>query len=142
MIYLASDHAGFALKEKIKKHFDKQGLEYVDLGTTSDESVDYPIYAKKLANKVLEDENSKGILVCGTGIGMSIAVNRFKRIRGALCASVKNAYFARRHNNANVLIMGGRNKLMGFKYKKIINTFINTEFEGGRHKKRIELLDL
>lgn len=142
MIYVASDHAGFELKEKIKQYLDKLELEYIDLGANSTESVDYPFYAKALAEEVASSENARGILICGTGIGMSIAVNRFKKVRGALCCSVKMAKLARQHNDANVLVLGARSKTMKFKYKKIINTFLNTNFEGGRHIKRVELLDM
>lgn len=141
MIFVASDHAGVDLKDKIEKYLTKNGLEFVDLGTNTSVSVDYPFYAKLLAESVLKDEKNVGILICGTGIGMSIAVNRFPNIRGALCRTSKNAYFSRLHNNANVIVLGGRDKLTCFNYKKIIKTFLNTQFEGGRHQRRIDLID-
>ena len=141
MIFIASDHAGVDLKDKVEKYLTKCELEFIDLGTNSTVSVDYPFYAKLLAENVLKNENAIGILICGTGIGMSIAVNRFSKIRGALCRTAKNAYFARRHNNANVLVLGGRDKLTQFGYKKIVKTFLSTQFEGGRHQRRIDLID-
>ena len=141
MIFVASDHAGVVLKEKVEKYLTKKKIEFVDLGTNSSVSVDYPFYAKLLAENVISAENNIGILICGTGIGMSIAVNRFAKIRGALCRTAKNAYYAKLHNNANVLILGGRDKLTCFNYKKIVNTFLTTQFEGGRHQRRIDLID-
>lgn len=141
MIFVASDHAGVVLKEKIEKFLTKKSIKYVDLGTNSSVSVDYPFYAKLLAENVIGDEKNIGILICGTGIGMSIAVNRFPKVRGALCRTVKNAYYAKLHNNANVLVLGGRDKLTCFNYKRIINAFLSTQFEGGRHQRRIDLID-
>ena len=140
MIYLASDHAGFKLKTKVKKYLTKQHIVFVDLGTDSENSVDYPMFAGVLAKKVLEN-NATGILICGTGIGMSIAVNRYHNIRGALCYSSKMAFFARQHNDANVLVLPGRNRLVAFRLKGIIKTFLNTKFEGGRHKHRIDMIE-
>ncbi len=141
MIFIASDHAGVNLKEKVKKYLSKLNLEFIDLGTNSTVSVDYPFYAKLLAENVLKAENGIGILICGTGIGMSIAVNRFKKIRGALCRTARNAYFSRLHNDANVLVLGGRDRMTCLNYKKIIKYFLNTHFEGGRHQRRIDLID-
>lgn len=140
MIYLASDHAGFKLKVKAKKYLTKQNIAFIDLGTESESPVDYPTYAGVLAKNVL-DNNAMGILICGTGIGMSIAVNRYHNIRGALCYSSKMACFARQHNDANVLVLPGRNRLVAFRLKRIIKTFLNTEFEGGRHKHRIDMIE-
>lgn len=139
MLYLASDHAGFDLKEKIVKHLKKNNIEFEDLGTNSRQSVDYPNYAKKLAEKI-KDENDKGILICGSGIGMSIAVNRFKHIRGALCYDLLAVNLSRKHNDSNVLILPGRRFKTKIQYKKLIKEFLSVEFEGGRHLKRIEQL--
>lgn len=139
MIYLASDHAGYLTKLKVISLFEKHQIEFKDLGTNSTDSVDYPDYAKILADNVLNTPNSVGILICRTGIGMSIAANRHKGIRAALCRSKKDAMLSRQHNNANVLVIcaGG----CCLKRKQIIHTFLNTEFEGGRHLKRVEKLD-
>ncbi len=140
MIVLASDHAGFILKEKVKKYLTKQKIAYVDLGTDSNESVDYPVYAKKMAEYMLENKNSQGILICGTGIGMSIAINRFKHIRGALCHNKQTAKLSREHNNANVLILAGRSKKTLISYKSLVKAFLTTKFLGGRHQKRVDML--
>ncbi len=139
MIYIACDHGGYEVKLKVIKLLEKHKLEFEDLGTNTTDSVDYPDYAEKLANKVIENKQSVGILICRTGIGMSIAVNRFRGVRGALCRSVRDAFFARSHNNANVLVLGssGCNRLR----RKIIKTFLNTPFDGGRHEIRVEKLD-
>ena len=118
---------------------EKHQLEYKDLGTNSTDSVDYPDYAKKLAENVLKQQDAVGILVCRSGIGMSIAANRFKGVRAALCRSTKDAYISRLHNNANVLVLGASTCFC--KQKRIIKTFLNGKFEGGRHIKRIEKLD-
>ncbi len=139
MIYIACDHGGYPAKLKIKDFFAKKKVEIEDLGTNSTDSVDYPDFAEKMAKSVLANPDSTGILICRTGIGMSMAVNRFKGIRGALCRSVKDAFFARSHNNANVLILCAGD--CGCRRKKIINTFFNTEFEEGRHTARVKKLD-
>lgn len=140
MIYIASDHGGYPTKLKIIKLLEKYELEYEDLGTNTTDSVDYPDYAEKLAKKVVKDPNARGILICRTGIGMSIAVNRFKGIRGALCRSEKDAFLARSHNNANVLVLGADGCCL--RRKRIIKTFLNTPFDGGRHEVRVKKLDL
>ena len=140
MIVLASDHAGFKLKEKIKKHLQKLNLEFEDLGTTDTNSVDYPIYAKKMALYMKDRAETKGILICGTGIGMSIAINRFYYIRGALCKDKKTAILCRQHNDANVLILAGRNKGTMLHYRKIVKAFLNTKFLGDRHQRRVDML--
>jgi len=138
-IVIASDHAGFSLKESIKKELKKRNFKILDLGTKNDnKSVDYPTYAKKLAKKI----NSKnyGILVCGSGIGMSIASNRFKNVRSALANSINASKLSRQHNNANVICLGSR-----VTSKKIatqcVLSFLSTEFEGGRHSRRVKLLN-
>ena len=138
-IVIASDHAGFSLKESIKKELKKRNFKILDLGTKNEnKSVDYPMYAKKLAKKI----NSKnyGILVCGSGIGMSIASNRFRNVRSALTNCIKASKLSRQHNNANVICLGSR-----MISKKIatqcVLSFLSTEFEGGRHSRRVKLLN-
>ena len=136
-IFISSDHAGFNLKELIKKKFSKKYL-FLDLGTNSSkESVNYPEFAHKLCKKVANNSKNIGILVCGSGMGMSMAANRHKKIRAAVCYSVKNTKLSRLHNDANIITLGSRltNKNTAF---KCIETFVNTKFEGGRHKKRVK----
>ncbi len=135
-IYIASDHAGFSLKESIKKKFSKK-YNLFDLGPdNSSKSVNYPDYAHKLSKKINKKQNI-GILVCGSGMGMSMSANKHKNIRAALCYSVKNTKLSRLHNDANVITLGERliSKSLAF---KCINAFLNTKFEGGRHLKRIK----
>lgn len=139
-IVIASDHAGFFLKEKIKDFLTKEGYEIIDVGTHSTVSVDYPEYGYKAIEKILKNEVERGILICGTGLGMSIVANRFPKIRAALCHEPFSAQMARKHNNANVLVLGGR--LIGDGMAiEIVKTFLTTEFEGGRHERRIALID-
>lgn len=139
-IVLASDHAGFFLKEKIKDFLIKEGYEVIDVGTHSSVSVDYPEYGFKAIEKILSGEAERGILICGTGIGMSIVANRFSGIRAALCHEPFSAQMARRHNNANVLVLGGR--LIGDGMAvEIVKVFLSTEFEGGRHERRLNLIE-
>ena len=136
-IFISSDHAGFNLKEQIKKKFCKKFL-FTDIGTdNSKKSVNYPDYAHKLSKKVSNNRKNIGILVCGSGIGMSMAANKHKKIRAAVCYSVKNAKLSRLHNNANIITLGSRltNKNTAF---KCVEVFVNTKFEGGRHKKRVK----
>ena len=136
-IYIASDHAGFKLKNEIIKKFSKK-FYLKDLGpNNSFKRVNYADYAHKLCKKVTKKNTNIGILVCGSGIGMSMAANRHKKIRAALCYSVKNSKLSRLHNNANVITLGSRltNKKLAF---KCLNTFLITDFEGGRHTKRIK----
>ena len=136
-IALACDHAGYALKEEIKTHLLQEGYECKDFGTFSAESCDYPDYAYKAAKSVASGECERGVLVCGTGIGMSIVANKVKGIRCALCTDSLQAEMTRRHNNANMLAMGagmiGKNMA-----ERIVEVFLSTEFEGGRHQKRID----
>jgi len=135
-IYIASDHAGFNLKESIKKKYSKK-YNLFDLGPeTSSKSVNYPDYAHKLSKKINKKQNV-GILVCGSGMGMSMSANKHKNIRAALCYSIKNAKLSRLHNDANVITLGERliSKNLAF---KCINAFLNTKFEGGRHLKRVK----
>ena len=136
-VYIASDHAGFTLKEQIKKKFSNK-INIIDLGTdNSTTSVNYPNYAHQLCKKVSLDNKNIGILVCGSGMGMSMAANRHKKIRAALCYSVKNTKLSRLHNNSNVITLGARliKKELAF---KCINVFLNTPFESGRHLKRVK----
>lgn len=140
MLYIASDHAGFELKEKLTTYLTKNGVEFIDLGTNSTESVDYPVFAKLLAEKVLENTDNKGVLICGTGIGMSIVANRFKGIRAGLCKDAKTAVLTRQHNDANVLVLAGRST-SACRAKKILDKFLTTEFLGGRHANRINQID-
>ena len=135
-IFISSDHAGYNLKEQIIKKFKKK-YTFRDLGThNSKNSVNYPDYAHKLCRRVSNNDKNMGILVCGSGIGMSMAANRHKKIRAAVCYSVKNTKLSRLHNNANIITLGARltNKTTAF---KCIDVFLNTKFEGGRHKKRV-----
>ena len=139
MIAIGSDHAGYELKEKIKKHFEENDIKFTDFGTFSSDSCDYPIMAEKVGKAVSNKESEKGILICGAGIGMSIAANKIKDVRAALCYEPELAVLARKHNNANVLCMGGR--FTDFKKaKEIVKIFLNTDFEGERHQKRIDLI--
>ena len=138
-IIIASDHAGFLMKEKVKIFLNKSKIKSLDLGTFTEERVDYPDYAQKLALSV-KKKSSFGILICGSGIGVSIAANRFKEIRAAVCYNQLSASLARKHNNANVLCLGAR--LISLKNaQKIVYTFISTKFEGGRHINRVKKLD-
>ena len=139
MIILASDHAGFLLKEDIKKFFKKENITTIDVGFYSMEPVDYPDFAKSANQKVLENDNNIGIYICGTGIGMDICANRNPKIRAALCPNPTYARLARSHNNANVLVLGGRFTRKR-KAIKIIKEFLTTQFDGGRHQKRIKKL--
>jgi len=138
-IIIASDHAGFLMKEKVKIFLNKSKIKSLDLGTFSEKRVDYPDYAKKLALSV-KKKSSFGILICGSGIGVSIAANRFKKVRAAVCYNQISASLARKHNNANVLCLGAR--LISLKnVQKIVYTFISTKFESGRHINRVKKLD-
>lgn len=138
MIVIGSDHAGYRLKEQIKKYLDENGEVFEDLGTYSEDSCDYPVFAERVAEEVAAgDESTKGILVCGSGIGVSIAANKVKGIRAALCMNSKLAEMSRRHNDANILCMGARftdSKVA----KEMVKIFLSTEFEGGRHQRRVQ----
>ena len=135
-IFISSDHAGYNLKELIKKKFKKK-YKFQDLGTNnSKNSVNYPDYAHKLCKKVGTNSKNMGILVCGSGIGMSMAANRHKKIRAAVCYSVKNTKLSRLHNNANIITLGSRLTKKNTAFK-CIEVFVKTKFEGGRHKKRV-----
>ena len=137
-IYLACDHAAFEAKEFVRTILEN--YEVIDLGTDSVDSVHYPDYGKKIAKAVLEDKGSLGIALCGSGIGISIQVNRFKGIRGALCRSTEDAKMSRLHNDSNILCLGARFN-SNEEIKAIVETWLSTEFEGGRHQTRVDLLD-
>jgi ribose 5-phosphate isomerase B len=137
-IGIASDHGGLKLKEAIKRHFTT--VEFDDVGTHTDESCDYPDYVAKLCRKIQSGELTSGIAICGTGIGASITANKMGRIRAALCCNEFMAEMAKQHNDANVLALGGRvlGEEMAF---RIVERWINTSFEGGRHQKRIDKIN-
>ena len=136
-ILIASDHAGFKLKEAIKKHLSKKKLTIIDLGSFDLMKVDYPDYAHKLSKKINLNKKLTGILVCGSGIGMEMTANRYKNVRAALCYNQKSAELSRLHNNANIITLGSRLTKKNVALK-CINTFLNTKFEGGRHTRRIK----
>lgn len=141
MIALGSDQAGYALKQEIIKYLEEKGLEYKDYGSYNEESVDYPVYGKAVANAIVNGECDKGILICGTGIGISIAANKVKGIRAALCSDCFSAEATRLHNDANIVAMGARVVGPGLAVK-IVDTFLNTPFSGvDRHQRRIDMLE-
>ena len=136
-LFISSDHAGFNLKENIKENFKKK-YSFIDLGTHSSKTpVNYPDYAHKLCRKVSNNSKNIGILICGSGMGMAMAANKHKKIRAAVCYSVKNTKLSRLHNNANVITLGSRLTKKNTIFK-CIEVFINTKFEGGRHIKRVK----
>lgn len=139
-IILGSDHGGYNLKNIIIAHLEQQGIEVEDLGCYSEDSCDYPVIAKAVAEKVLLT-SSRGILVCGTGIGMSISANKFKGIRASLCSDTYSARMTRKHNDSNILCLGERVVGHGLALD-IVDTWLVTEFEGGRHKRRVDMLEL
>jgi len=138
-IALGADHAGYLLKESVKEFLNKKELEFKDYGTFKLDSCDYPEYAYKVGQAVLSGEADLGILICGTGIGMSITANKIKGIRAALACSVDTAQMSRLHNDANVLCLGGR-VLEEKAALEIVETWLNTSFEGGRHQNRLNLI--
>ena len=137
MIALGADHAGYEVKEKIKTMLKSLGLDVQDFGTNSIESTDYPDYAHKVAEAVSSGKVERGILVCGTGIGMSIAANKHKGVRAAVVESVEAIKLARQHNDANILALGARITPWD-KAQEIVKIFLSTAFEGGRHQRRVE----
>lgn len=139
-IAIGSDHAGFELKEKLKKYLVSKNFEILDKGTHSTESVDYPDFGHAVAESVLKREADIGIAICGSGNGINMAVNKHKGIRGALCWNEEIARLAKQHNNANVLSLPGR-FIDETTAQKIVDAFLSAEFEGGRHQRRIEKLD-
>jgi ribose 5-phosphate isomerase B len=136
MIGIAVDHGGFTLKQPVSREIQDVGYGVLDLGTNCKESVDYPDYAEKLVQAIKQDKVKRGILICGTGIGVSIAANRHPSIRAALCYDEETALFARKHNDANVLCLGGR-KTKYLDAQKIVRIFLEANFEGGRHARRV-----
>ncbi len=141
MIAIASDHAGYALKTEVVKHLEQKGITYKDFGTFDENAVDYPVYGKAVANAVASSECEKGIVVCGTGIGIAIAANKVSGIRCALCGDVFSAKSSRLHNDANVLAIGSRVVGLGHALM-IVDAFLETEFSGEeRHSKRIGLIE-
>lgn len=139
MIAIASDHAGFPLKEEIKKYLEEKNIEFIDCGAHSTDSVDYAKFAQVACLKVTEGYADKAILCCGTGIGISMAANKVKGIRAACCSDYFSAKFTRLHNDANVLCMGARVIGEGIA-QELTDIFVNTEYEGGRHQKRLDLI--
>ena len=135
-IFISSDHAGYKLKEQIKKYLKTKNIICFDLGPSSNKKVDYPIYAHKLAKKVKTSKKNVGILVCGSGTGMCITANKYKNIRAAQCFSLKSTKLSRLHNDANVITLGSR-LISKKKACAFINLFLKTKFEGGRHLRRI-----
>lgn len=139
-IAIASDHGGFEMKQALIKHFAEHGQKLIDLGTDSTNSVDYPDYADKMAEYILAKKADLGILICGTGVGISIAANRHKGIRAALLYNKFVAEKAKQHNNANIIVFGGRTMTVP-EVIEYCNIFLNASFEGGRHQQRLDKLD-
>ncbi len=137
MLAIGSDHAGFPLKESLKKYLDDNNIKYTDVGAYSEERYDYAVSAQKVSDLVVSGECELGLLVCGTGIGMSMAANKVKGIRAAACSDYFSTKFTRAHNNANVLCLGARVVGAGLA-EELVNVFLTTEFEGGRHQHRID----
>jgi len=135
-VCIASDHGGFNLKETIKDHLIKKNISIIDLGPFENKTVDYPDYAKKVANRIKTKKSDAGILVCGSGTGMAISANKTKTIRAAVCYNVNSTRLSREHNNANIISLGARltSKKLSL---KLVNIFLKTKFEGGRHIKRV-----
>ena len=139
MIALGCDHGGYGLMQDVIKHLEERGLEYKNYGCYSEESVDYPVYAKKVAHAVADGECERGILICGTGIGISITANKVPGIRAALCGDCFSAQATREHNDANIIAFGAR--IVGVELAKdIVKAYLNAEFLGGRHATRVAML--
>lgn len=136
---LGCDHGGYPLMQEVKNHLEELGIEYHDFGTYSEESCDYPIFAEAAARAVASGEYDRGVLICGTGIGISICANKIDGIRAALCSDCFSAEATRNHNDANILCMGARVLGTGLALK-ILDTFLTSEFDGGRHARRIALI--
>lgn len=139
-IAIGSDHAGYLLKEKIKEYLNVKEIEFTDFGTFKEESTDYPEYAYKVGNAILNKEADMGVLICGTGMGMCISVNKIKGIRAAVAYSEETAQLSRLHNNANVLCLGSRTHTEN-EAVELLKTWLNTSFEGGRHEERLQLIN-
>lgn len=140
-IVVVSDHAGYELKESVKEYLTSLGHNVIDCGTNSKDSVDYPDFADAAAKKIVNGEAERGVFICGTGIGISIAANRHKGIRAALCSDIYSTRLSRQHNNANVLAMGANIVALPLA-KEMINVWLSEVFEGGRHERRVCKLDL
>ena len=139
MIALGSDHAGRGLKEEIKKLLDERGLEYTDFGTDTDDSCDYPVYGYAAASAVASGKCDRGLLFCGTGVGISLAANKVKGIRCVVCSEPYSAKMSRLHNNSNMLALGSR--VVGTELARmIVETWLDTDFEGGRHQRRVDMI--
>ena len=139
-ISMGCDHGGYALKERVKKYLADKGHEVVDCGTNSTDSVDYPVFGEAAGRKVASGECERGIVICTTGIGISMAANKVRGVRCALCSEPYSAEMTRRHNDANVLAMGAA--MIGpMMAERIVDVFLSTEFEGGRHQRRVSLVD-
>lgn len=139
MIAIGCDHGGYEIKNAVIAYLKEQGMEYTDFGCYSTESVDYPLFAYKVATAVAKGEAKLGILCCGTGIGISMAANKVKGVRAAVCSDAFCAEMTRRHNNANILCMGGR-VIDSEKAVQLADIFLHTAFEGGRHEKRVQMI--
>ena len=139
MIAIGNDHAATELKMKVIQHLDEIGVDYIDCGVATGEKCDYPQMAKKVCEKVVNKEADKAILICGTGIGMSICANKFKGIRACACSDYYSAKYTRLHNDANVLCFGQRVVGEGLAIE-LVDVFLNTEFEGGRHQRRVDMI--
>lgn len=139
-IIIGSDHAAFPLKEMIKQYLENQGIEVADVGTNSEDSVNYPDFGKQVASAVSTGRFLRGILLCGTGLGMSMVANRYAHVRAALCHDIFGARMSRLHNDANILVLGGRvtGETLAM---EIVKTWLETDFEGGRHQSRLDLFD-
>ncbi len=140
-IVIGCDHAGYDMKEKVKQYLVNRSYSIIDVGTASNKSVDYPYYGHEIGKKVAEDKVFKGIAICGSGIGISIAANKVKGIRAALCTSTEHAIMSRKHNDANILAFGARFTDIDL-IKSITRIWLNTDFEGGRHLRRINQIEL
>lgn len=139
-LVIASDHAGYTMKENVKKYLTEQGHTVIDCGTDSEASCDYPIFAKALCKEINDGKAELGILICGTGIGMSMAANKVKGIRAAVCSDYFSTKFTRAHNNTNVMCIGARVMGEGLALE-LIDVFLNTPFEGGKHLRRVNMLE-
>ena len=137
MVLIGSDHAGYEAKENLKKYFETTNVTFKDLGTYSKDSCDYPLIAKKVALEISENKAEKAVLICGSGVGMGIAANKIRGVRAVICSDETTARLSRKHNDANIICLGAR--IIDFeKIKKIVDIFLSTSFEGGRHQRRID----
>ena len=140
MLYIACDHGGYPLKEELKKHLLSRGIEFEDCGTDSEESVDYPLFAKKALDRMQDKERDRVFLFCGTGLGMMLCANRVEGVRAVCVSDAFSAQHSRSHNNANVLCLGGR-VLTAKQAIELVDLFLDTEFDGERHSRRLKQID-